>query len=243
MIFLHILLAIQPVIAGYQHHINSSIQCPHVVTFCPFKPPTTTFCLHFSIKSSIFNPPALSPSRLFILLLLAGDINPNPGLAKCLNITYANIRSINNKYTAIAKFISDNYTDLFAMLETWIRPGTTSTNLSEITPPDYSLYQQPQEACGGGGLVFFVKDGLDASIVPTKACSTFENFLIKISLNKDSFYFLNIYSPPSSSTPTFVTFGGHPSHHRKSGYHRQLQSSPCNNMFKFKNLSLTDQFI
>ena len=50
---------------------------------------------------------------------------------------------------------------------------------------------------------FCVKVGLDASVVPTKACSTFKNFLIKISLNKESFYFLNIYRPPSSSTPTF----------------------------------------
>ena len=56
MIFFHILLAIQPFIAAYQHHTNSSIQCPDVVSFCPFKPPTTTFCLHFSIKSSISIP-------------------------------------------------------------------------------------------------------------------------------------------------------------------------------------------
>ena len=117
MIFLHILLAIQPVIAAYQHHINSSIQCPDV-SFCPFKPATTTLCLHFSIKSSILIPPALSPSHLFILLLLAGDINPNPGAPKCLKVSYTTIRSINNKYPAIAKFISDNDTDFFAMSET-----------------------------------------------------------------------------------------------------------------------------
>ena len=202
MIFLHILLAIQPVIATYQHHINSTIQCSDV-SFCPFKPPTTTFCLHFTFRSSIFIPPSLSSSSLFILLLLAGDIKPNPGPPKCLNITYANIRSINNKYPAIAKFSSDNDSDLFAMLETWIRPDITIANLSEITPPGYSLYQQPRVAGRGGGLGFFVKDGLDASVVSTKTCSTFENFLIKISLNKESFYFLNIYRPPSSSTSTF----------------------------------------
>ena len=69
--------------------------------------------------------PALSPSHLFILLLLAGDINPNPGPPKCLSITYANMRLINNKYPAIAKFISDNDTDLFAMSKTWIRPDIT----------------------------------------------------------------------------------------------------------------------
>ena len=106
MIFLYFLLAIQPVIASYQHHSNSSIKCPDVVSFCPFKPPTTTFCLHFIIKSTISIPPALPPSRLFILLLLAGDINPNPGPPRCPKVTYANIRSIDNKYPAIAKFIS-----------------------------------------------------------------------------------------------------------------------------------------
>ena len=37
----------------------------------------------------------------------------------------------------------------------------------------------------------------------SNTCSTFENFLIKISLNKESFYFLVIYRPPSSSTSTF----------------------------------------
>ena len=54
--------------------------------------------------------------------------------------------------------------------------------------------------------MFFVKDGLDAPIVPTKACSTFKNFLIMISLNIESFYFLNIYRPPASSTPTYFEY-------------------------------------
>ena len=200
--FFHILLAIQPFIAAYQHHTNSSIQCPDVVSFCPFKPPTTTLCLHFSIKSSISIPPALSPSCLFILLL-AGDINPNPGPSNCLNVTYANIRSINKKYPAITKFIFDNDTDLFAMSETWIRPDITSANLSGITPQGYNFYQQPREGRRGGGLGFFVKDGLDSSVVPTKTCTIFENYLIKISLHKESFYSLNIYRPPSSSISAF----------------------------------------
>ena len=82
MIFQHILLVIQPVIAAYQLHSNSSIQCPDV-SFCPFKPPLPTFCLHFIIKSSISIPPALPPFHVFILHLLAGDINPNPGPSDC----------------------------------------------------------------------------------------------------------------------------------------------------------------
>ena len=48
-----------------------------------------------------------------------------------------------------------------------------------------------------------MKDGLDSSVVPIKTCTTFENFLIKISLHKESFYSLNIYRPPSSIISAF----------------------------------------
>ena len=89
------------------------------------------------------------------------------------------------------------------MSEMWISPDTTSANLTDITPPGYILYQQPSEVCRGGGLGFFIKDGLDQFIVPSKTFTIFENFLIKISLHKETFYFLNIYRPPSSSYPTF----------------------------------------
>ena len=34
--------------------------------------------------------------------------------------------------------------------------------------------------------------------LPTKTCTTFENFLIKISLNKESFHFRNLHRPLSS---------------------------------------------
>ena len=52
-------------------------------------------------------------------------------------------------------------TDLFTMSETWMRPDTTSANLSEITPPGDNLHQQPRVGHRGGGLGFFVKDGLE----------------------------------------------------------------------------------
>ena len=183
--------------------INLNIHCPEVVSFCPFKPYPTTMCLNFIIKSLISIPPVLPPFRFFLLFLLAGAINPNQGPPKCLKVTYANIRSIHNKYPAIAKFISDSDIDLFAMSETWIRPNTTSANLCEITPPSYNLYQQPWEVHHSGGLGFFIKNGLKSFIFPTKTCTTFKNFLIKISLQKESLHFLNIYRTQSSSTPIF----------------------------------------
>ena len=68
------------------------------------------------------------------------------------------------KYPDIAKFISDNDSDLFNMSETWLRPETTIANLCEITPPGYNLDQQPREGHCNGDLGFFVKNGLDPSI-------------------------------------------------------------------------------
>ena len=139
MIFIYILLEIQPVITAYQHHSNSSIQCPDDVSFCPFNPPQP---LSTYILSSNHQYQFHQPYHLLILLLDAGDIKPNQGLLRYPKVTYANIGSIHNKYPAIAKFISDDDTDVFAMSVTWIRPDTTSANLSEITLLGYNLYQQ-----------------------------------------------------------------------------------------------------
>ena len=76
---------------------------------------------------------------------------------------------------------------------------------SDLTPPVPICPKSPHQVtiCRGGGLGLFIKDGLDPSVVPTKTCTTFKNLLSKISQRKESFYFLNIYRPPSSSTPTF----------------------------------------
>ena len=69
------------------------------------------------------------------------------------------------------------------MSETWIRPNTTSANLSEITPPGYNLSQQPQEVCQG-----FVKDGLDPSVVPTKNLHHLSKFLHQDILTQRIFF-------------------------------------------------------
>ena len=147
-----------------------------------------TFCLHFIIKS-ISIPPALPPFHLFILLLLVGDINPNPGPSDCPKITYANVISIHNKYPAIAKLFQ-------TMTLTSLPCRKLGLDLIPQLPNcPKSLYQvticimQPREVRCSGGLGFFVKDGLDRSVVPTKTCTTFKNLLIKISLNKESLIF------------------------------------------------------
>ena len=56
--------------------------CPDNASFCPFKPTSTMFCLHFMIKFSTSIPPSLPPFCPFSLILLTSDISPNPG-GKC----------------------------------------------------------------------------------------------------------------------------------------------------------------
>ena len=53
------------------------------------------------------------------------------------------------------------------------------------------------------GVAFLVKNELQTSRIPTDTYSSFENLLIKISLQNESCLFLNIYKPPSTSPATF----------------------------------------
>ena len=144
MVFLHILLAIQAVIAAYQH-IKSSIHCPDVVSFYPFQPPPPHSVYILSSNPQYQSTSSTTFSSYSYLLVISTQPN-------CQKVTYANTRSIHNKYPAMAKFISDNDTDLFAKSETWIRPDTTRATLCKINPPGYKLYQQPWEVHLGGGL-------------------------------------------------------------------------------------------
>ena len=182
MLFLQFLLFFLPAISVFRHYGSTQIVCPPVVSF--FQPPRTptASCLHFLFKRNVHIPSKLPPVSLLTLLLLAGDINPNPGPSDCINFSFANVRSLSNKYSSIQKFILDNSTDVFAMSETWIRP---------------------RESRRGGGVAFLVKNELQTSRIPTDTYSSFENLLIKISLQNESCLFLNIYKPPSTSPATF----------------------------------------
>jgi len=74
-----------------------------------------------------------------LLILLSGDIQPNPGpvsRVSSLNMCTLNIRSFTNHlhYTAIADLAVTHNIDVFALTETLISPNTISAQLFDAIP-------------------------------------------------------------------------------------------------------------
>ena len=81
---------------------------------------------------------------LSILILLSGDIQFNPGPISThsrLNMcTPLNIRSLTNHlhYTAPADMAESNNIHIFAFIETWLNPNTTSAQLFASIPRGFT---------------------------------------------------------------------------------------------------------
>ena len=99
-----------------------------VSSFSKFMPVSlaTSATLHKlanQIPSSIIHPPSLFPSLshgTLILLLLAGDVELNPGPSP-LNFTHLNIRSIRSfqKSSSLHNYLANHPTDILSLNETW----------------------------------------------------------------------------------------------------------------------------
>ena len=106
-----------------------------------------TACSQFSFLNSIprafslflYHPRLLTSRSLltFILILLSGDIQPNPGPPQIPATIYSlNIRSLfhQNREAFISDVIHSHNPDVFAFSETWHHPNTT-TPLNSLTSP------------------------------------------------------------------------------------------------------------
>ncbi len=141
------------------------------------------------------------PVYLCVFLLLAGDIASNPGP---LQMSYTNIRSIRNKFSAIQNHISARDIDIFALSETWLSTMDTDSFISEITPPGYVFHHQPRLAKKGGGVGFFVRDTLNHSIIKCPKFASFEHIALSVKLDHKCFNLVCIYRPPNQSVSKFL---------------------------------------
>jgi len=101
-------------------------------------------------------PPSLFPSvnhGTLILLLLAGDVELNPGPSP-LNFTHLNIRSIRSfqKSSSLHNYLADHPTDILSLNETWLQPTDSDNFVSSLAPPGYSILHSPRLTGQGGGL-------------------------------------------------------------------------------------------
>ena len=100
------------------------------------------------------------------------------------NICTLNIRSLTNQlhYTALADLAHTHNINLFALSETWVTPSTTISELSEATPPEFSLISTPRPPCFsnqskekivGGGTAFLIHN---SSTIVSTSSEIFKSF-------------------------------------------------------------------
>ncbi len=108
----------------------------------------------------------LNFSLVAILIRLSGDVETNPGpfkfeVKECrtrgLKVCHLNVRSLLPKIDKLRLFISKNPFDVIAVSETWLKPSTPN---DEIDIPNYSIYRNDRTDKTGGGMAFYVRNGL-----------------------------------------------------------------------------------
>ena len=162
--------------------------------------PSATFLLFAPQRAFRF----LSPSVL-AFLLLSGDIELNPGPVT-FTVCTLNIRSILHPLhsAALSDLIDSHNPDLFCLTETWIKPTTTSAELLNCTPPNYSFTSIPRNHSGnnsttGGGTGFLIREPFTELPTRLPDFSSFESSSITLQLSRSKISVYNIYRPPSSS--------------------------------------------
>ena len=118
--------------------------------------------IRFRPRSSY--PPSLFPSLshgTLILLLLAGDVELNPGPSP-LNFTHLNIRSIRSfqKSSSLHNYLADHPTEILSLNETWLQPTDSDNFVSSLAPPGYSILHSPRLTGQGGGLALIFRSFL-----------------------------------------------------------------------------------
>ena len=88
-------------------------------------------------------PPLLFPSvnhGILILLLLAGDVELNPGPSP-LNFTHLNIRSIRSfqKSSSLHNYLVDHPTEILSLNETWLQPTDSDNFVLFLAPQSSTL--------------------------------------------------------------------------------------------------------
>ena len=157
-----------------------------------------------------------------ILLLLAGDIQINPGpTTQALTLCTLNVRSLfaDNRSVFISDLLASENVDVFAFAETFQNTSTTPTQLFEIIPEDFRFFGQPRcchniqstrsrPANIGGGLGFLVRESLSPDLVSLSSYPSFESFGVNVKSRNSKLTIFNIYRPPDSSSYSkpFSTF-------------------------------------
>jgi len=169
-----------------------------------------SFLCHPSRRLRLYHTAYSTNFILCLILLLAGDIEVNPGPIY-LKFSHLNVHSASscsstlNKPIAIQEFIADHNLDLLAISETWLQPDCLPSTLNSLTPAGYSIIHQPRPVGKGGGVALIYRSFLKVIKIQLPIFTTFECLCTKFTISASSFTLLTVYRPPNSSHSVFVS--------------------------------------
>lgn len=111
-----------------------------------------------------------------------------------LKIAHVNICSLRNKVKDIQEIIYHHNIDILGVTETWL-DRTVSDSLLFV--PNYILYRKDRSQGRGGGVCYYVRDTLAASVVPDSL--PIEAYVLIIGKPPSQLSVVCVYRPPGSS--------------------------------------------
>ena len=178
--------------------------------FCSIKPKhesiditciTFLYIFNCFIKSARFRGKSLPYTIMIsLLLLVSGDIHPNPGPTQTLKMCQINMRSLQPSDRSVkldemySMLVLENQFDIICVSETWL---DSSISDAEVELYGYQLFRNDRNR-HGGGVAIYAHNSL-----PVKKSTNVENFdiecvAVELKLNTKRFIILSCYRPPSS---------------------------------------------
>ncbi|KAK6168709.1 hypothetical protein SNE40_019897 [Patella caerulea] len=129
------------------------------------------------------------------------QIKTQPSEAKdTLNTGFFNARSVCNKASELAEFITDNKLDICGISETWLtNEDRDSVICGSITPKHYKLQLSNRKSGKDGGLAVVYKASMKCKKQKVEEFKTFEILELILFNRGDTIRLCIIYKPPKGS--------------------------------------------
>ena len=150
-------------------------------------------------------PPSPPPNPNPILAPTPPPPPPPPQLAHAhrhrLNILQLNINGIQNKHMELKTFLKQHNVHIATIQETKLRPHNNTPKF-----PGYTTLRHDRQTRGGGGLITLIDKDIPftnttAHTIARTQDNTMELQSTRLQLHKQTLNILNIYIPPTDSTP------------------------------------------
>ena len=149
-------------------------------------------------------------STAMLLILLSGDVSPNPGWINSslqkpgLKIGHLNIRSLPKHLDELRIFLQENPFDVFCLNETWLN---SSWYDGELIVEGYNLVRKDRkDDQRGGGTAIYYKSNLVARLRTDINSIDVEALWLEFTFpNKSKILVSSVYRPPNVEVKDFIS--------------------------------------